>query len=98
MRGELLIHADGPGHVPADVPDPPDDDGTDAPRYALSVIPRCMRIAFGCIVLVATVAGAAPASAATVGVEQRGEACGKFSCAEFVQVVVISDAGPSRIA
>ena len=29
---QLLVHADGRGHVPADVPDPPDDDGADARR------------------------------------------------------------------
>ena len=49
--------------------------------------------------LAATLAAAAPASAATVGVAQRGEGCGQSSCAVMVQVVVISDAGaePNRV-
>ena len=29
-RGDVLVHADRPGHVPPDLPDPPDDDGPDA--------------------------------------------------------------------
>ena len=41
--GELLVHADGAGHVPADVPDPPDDDGADAPRYPLSALSATLR-------------------------------------------------------
>jgi hypothetical protein len=53
----------------------------------------------GCIVLLATLAAATPASAATVGIEQQGTQCGTAGCAEVRQVVVVSDTGaePNRL-